>query len=311
MNDTHRPGTWRIGRLFGVDLLIRPSLLVLGAVLVVVFASRYDDWTDSNPYLLATIFVVSLYLSILVHEIAHLVFARSYGMRVESVTLHLLGGETLIAGQSRRPSQELLIAIVGPVASLAIALVAFAVSDQISDVTASDVVWSIGAVNLIVAGFNMIPGLPLDGGRVMRALIWMVTRREEVGIRVAALIGRATAIAVVLFAAVTFRDPGTDTINVLIALMVAVVLWQGATQALRSAGRSARINQLVARDIADREAVAPLGAAQLPADLHGSELLRAMAARPAEIYVLTEKDGSVFGVLTARAVDDAYQASRK
>lgn len=311
MNDTHRPGTWRIGRLFGVDLLIRPSLLVLGAVLVVVFAGRYEDWTDSNPYLLATIFVVSLYASILVHEIAHLVLARSYGMRVESVTLHLLGGETLIAGQSRRPSQELLISIAGPVASLVIALAAFAVSDWISDVTASDIVWSIGAVNLIVAAFNMIPGLPLDGGRVMRSLIWMITRQEEVGIRVAALIGRATAVGVVVFALATFRDAGADLLNVLIALMVAVVLWQGATHALRSAGRSARVNQLVARDIADRTAVPPLGATQLPADLHGSELLRAMAAQPAEIYVLTEKDGTVCGVLTARAVDDAYRASRK
>lgn len=311
MSDSHRPGAWRIGRLFGVDLLIRPSLLILGAILVVLFAQRYENWTDSNPYVLSTIFVVSLYVSILVHEIAHLLLARSYGMRVDSVTLHLLGGETLIAGQSRTPSQELLTSIAGPVASLVIALGAFGVSDALDTGTAADVVWSIAVVNLIVAIFNMIPGLPLDGGRVFRAIIWMITRNEETGIRVAGWIGRLTAAALVVFAVVTFRNVQDGTINLLVAVMVAVVLWQGASQALRSAGRSARINLLVAREIAVPGETPPVDAVLLPADLHGSELLRAMAARPADTYVLTEKDGSVFGVMTARAVDDAYRASRK
>ncbi|MFI5428493.1 site-2 protease family protein [Aeromicrobium sp. UC242_57] len=243
MSDSHRPGAWRIGRLFGVDLLIRPSLLILGAILVVVFAPRYENWTDTNPYVLSTIFVVSLYVSILVHEIAHLVMARSYGMRVDSVTLHLLGGETLIAGQSRTPSQELLTSIVGPAASLAIALGAFGVSDALGTGTAADVVWSIAVVNLIVAIFNMIPGLPLDGGRVFRAVIWMVTRDEEVGIRAAGWVGRLTAVALVVAALVTFGDAEEGVLNLLVAAMVAVVLWQGASQALRSAARTARINQ--------------------------------------------------------------------
>ncbi len=299
-----------MGRLFGVDLLIRPSLLILGAILVVLFAARYDEWTDANPYLLATIFVVSLYVSILVHEIAHLLLARSYGMRVESVTLHLLGGETLIAGQSRTPSQELLTSIAGPLASFAIAAGAFGIADVLDDQTASDVVWSIAVVNLIVAVFNMIPGLPLDGGRVFRAIVWMITRNEEAGIRAAGWIGRLTAVALVVWSVVTFRNAEESTINVLVAAMVGVILWQGATQALRGAGRSARINLLVARDIALPGQPAPEDAVALPADLHGSELLRAMAARPAETYVLTEKDGSVFGVMTSRAVDDAYRASR-
>lgn len=294
----------------GVDLLIRPSLLVLGALLVVAFAPRYENWTETNPYLLATIFVVSLYASILVHEIAHLVVARAYGMRVESVTLHLLGGETVIAGQSRTPSQELLISIVGPLASLAISLAAFAVSASMPLGTTSDIIWSIAAVNLIVAVFNMLPGLPLDGGRVFRAIIWMVTGNEETGIRAAAWIGRLAGVALVVAAAVTLPRGGNGVLNLVVAVFVGVVLWQGATQALRTAGDSARINLLVARDLAVVGAPAPEGAVPLPADLRGTDLLRAMSSRPAHTYVLTEKDGSVFGVLTTRAVDDAYRASR-
>jgi Zn-dependent protease len=311
VNPKDRPGTWRIGRIASVDLLIRPSLLVLGAVLIVAIAPRFDQWFNSNPYLLSAIFVVSLYVSILIHEIAHLVFARAYGMRVESVTLHMMGGETLIAGQSRYPSQELITAIVGPAASLLIAYCSFGVSRALTHSTAADIVWSIGAVNVMVAAFNMIPGLPLDGGRVMRSLIWMITRNEELGIRVAGWIGRFTALAVVAWACTTLGEGRDGLINLLIAIFIAAILWQGASQALRNAGRSARINALVARQLASKHAHADPSAVRIPADLHGAELLRAMAAQPSETYVLTENDGSVAGVLSAQAVDDAYRASKK
>ena len=98
-------GTWRLGRLGGVDLLIKPSIVLMGVVLVVLFTPRFDDRSDANPYALATAFVIALYVSVLVHELAHVFAARQFGMRVQSVTLHLLGGETLIEGESRTPWQ--------------------------------------------------------------------------------------------------------------------------------------------------------------------------------------------------------------
>jgi Zn-dependent protease len=295
----------------GVDVLIKPSLLVMGVALVLLFAPRYDDRSDTSPYILATVFVVALYISILIHEIAHVLAARAYRMRVDSVTLHLLGGETVIEGESRTPGQELVTSIVGPLASLAIALGAFAVSDSMGFSTTSDIIWSIAWVNLIVAGFNMLPGLPLDGGRVFRAVVWKATGNEETGVRVAGWIGRLTAVAVVAAAFFSFTDARDTTINVLIAALVGWFLWEGATDALRNAGRASRINLLVAREIGFAGATPPPGAESLSADLRGSDLLRAMAAHPAEAYALTEADGSVFGVLTSRAVDDAYRASRR
>ncbi|KAA1376302.1 M50 family metallopeptidase [Aeromicrobium fastidiosum] len=311
MSSSQRPGTWRIGRVVGVDVLIKPSLLLMGVALVVLFAPRWEDRSDTSPYLLATVFVVALYVSVLVHEIAHVLAARAYRMRVDSVTLHLLGGETVIEGESRTPVQELVTSIVGPLASLAIAAGAFAASDAMGFNIASDVVWSIAWVNLLVAGFNMLPGLPLDGGRVFRALVWQVTGREETGVRIAAWIGRATAVAVLVVALLTRGDTRDTTINLLIAAFVAWFLWEGASDALRNAGRTARINLLVARDIGFPGATPPPGAPTLSVDLRGSDLLRAMAAHPAEAYALTRPDGSVFGVLTSRAVDDAYRASRR
>nr|MCW2728314.1 hypothetical protein [Aeromicrobium sp.] len=310
MSSSQRPGTWRIARVAGVDVLIKPSLLVMGAALVLLFAPRWEDRSDTSPYVLATVFVVALYISVLVHEIAHVLAARAYRMNVDSVTLHLLGGETVIEGESRTPGQELVTSIVGPLASLAIALGAFAVSDSMGFNTTSDVIWSIAWVNLIVAGFNMLPGLPLDGGRVFRAIIWKVTGNEETGVRIAAWIGRFAAVAVVVVALLSIGDVRDTTVNLLIAALVAWFLWEGATDALRHAGRTARINLLAAREIGFAGATPPPGAEVLSVDLRGADLLRAMAAHPAEAYALMEPDGSVYGVLTSRAVDDAYRSSR-
>jgi Zn-dependent protease len=306
-----RAGTWRIGRVVGVDVLIKPSLLAAGAVLVLLFAPRWEDRSDTSPYVLATVFVVGLYVSVLVHELAHVVAARAYRMDVDSVTLHLLGGETVIEGESRTPGQELVTSIVGPLASLAIALAAFAVSGSMDVSTTSDILWSIAWVNLIVAAFNMLPGLPLDGGRVFRAIVWAVTGNERTGVVIAGWIGRFTAVAVVGLAVVSFTNARDTAINLAIALFVAWFLWAGATEALHHAELTARIDLLVARDIGFAGAQPPPGAEILSVDLRGADLLRAMAARPAEAYALTEPDGSVYGVLTSRAVDDAYRSSRR
>lgn len=302
-------GTWRLGRVGGVDLLIKPSIVLMGVVLVALFAPRFDDRSYANPYALATVFVIALYVSVFIHELAHVFAARQFGMRVQSVTLHLLGGETLIEGESRTPWQELWISISGPLTSLGIGISSLSLSRSM-DGTTSDILWSVGYVNILVAIFNMLPGLPLDGGRVFRAIIWQVTGREETGVRIAAWIGRAAAIGVVAFALLSRDGDKQLGVNIVIALLVAWFLWQGASDALRNASRSSRINMLVARVIVDTQQPPPEGAPRLSADLHGSALLRAMAAQPADVYALTEADGSVVGSLSARAVDDAYRASR-
>ncbi len=304
-------GTWRLGHVGGVDLLVKPSIIVMGVVLVALFAPRFDDNSDANPYALAAAFVIALYVSVFVHELAHVFVARWFGMRVQSVTLHLLGGETLIEGESRTPWQELAISIAGPLTSLAIGLGAWWASAGMAAGTTHDVVRSVAYVNVLVAIFNMLPGLPLDGGRVFRAIIWQVTGREETGIRIAAWIGRAAAIGIVVFALLSSgsgRDLGT---NLVIAMLVGWFLWQGAGQALRHASRSSRVNLLNARSLADTQHPPPTAAPRLPADLHGADLLRAMAAQPSDIYALTESDGTIVGSLSTRAVDDAYRASRR
>lgn len=298
-----------MGRVAGADLLVKPSLLVMGVVLVVVFATRFDDQSTANPFLLAIAFVVGLYASVLVHELAHVVAARGYGMTVQSVTLHLLGGETIIEGESKTPLQELWVAGVGPLASAAIGGACLA-ADGLFSGTAGSLLTAMGLVNLLVAAFNLIPGLPLDGGRVLRALIWGVTGRELVGIRIAAWIGRGAAVAVlaVVVALLISRQDGY-LLDLVVAILVAGFLWAGSTQALQRLASRERLDLLVARNLADHRAPVPAGAVELPADLRGEDLLRAISAHPADHYVLTETDGTVAGVLSLTAVDTAFRGT--
>lgn len=303
------PGTLRLGRFSGIDLLIRPSLLVMVAVLVYLFAPRFANDMGTNPYVLASLFVVALYVSVLVHEIAHVVVARRYRMPVASVTLHLLGGETAIEGESRKPSQEFWTSVVGPLASLAIGGAAWFVANGMDDGNARTVMGAIAAVNVLVGAINLVPGLPLDGGRVFRAIVWAATGREATGIKAAGWMGRIFAvIAVALPAFWLYQDNETaSAADVALGLLVGWFLWTGASHALRGADRTARLNILNARRLADVGTEPPADAPSLSADLGGVALLRAMAATPSDVYRLTETDGRTYGQLRADRVDAAYR----
>lgn len=311
MTDRHPgpAGAWRLGRLAGVDLYVRPGLLVMAVVLVLLFAPRYEG-RDVNAHLLAATLVLAIYLSVLLHELAHVVAARRYRMPVHSVTLHLLGGETVIEGQSRTPGQEFWTSVVGPLASAAVGIAAFAVSDVLGDGTTGDLAWSLGFVNVLVAVFNLLPGLPLDGGRVLHALVWALTRRESTGITVAGWLGRIAALAAVAVGIFSFNRGGqTAATDLAVALLVAWFLWQGASDALRQGSRTARIAHLDAGRLAEPDPGTP-GLPELPAGLSGANLLRAISLRPAEAYRLVDAEGNTVGILRTERIDQAYREGR-
>ena len=216
----------------GVDILIAPSLLIMGVLLVLVFAPRFesggfDGGGATSGYQGATLFVLGLYASVFLHELAHLVAARGFGLHVRSITLHLLGGETAIDSPGRTPVQEFVIAVVGPVISIAIGVACFVLD------AGSAVVAALGWINIVVGVFNLLPGLPLDGGRALRATIWQVSGRPDAGTRFTAWAGRliAVALVVVTLLRVDFDGP-TWSVDVAFAVLVAWYLWEGASHAL-------------------------------------------------------------------------------
>lgn len=298
----------RLGRIAGTDIEARPSLLIAAAVLVLLIAPRYAP-TDAPAYAIAAVLVGALYLSILLHELAHLAAAKAYRMPVRAVTLHLMGGETAIEGGSRRPGQEIVTAAVGPLVSAVLALLAVSASRVVGSIP-GDVLWLLGWLNLLLALFNLVPALPLDGGRVLRGAVWALTGSQSRGLVVTAWSGRGCA--VLLIGGVVALNGGGDgsrlVLDVLIAGVLAVFLWLGAESALRQARWQRRVGELSARALARP---LPEGAVPdwpgLDVDARGETLVRALAQDPAERYLLLAPDGTPVGVLERSDVDEAYR----
>ena len=155
-----------------------------------------------------------------------------------------------------------------------------------------------------------MPGLPLDGGRVLRSIIWGLTGSEAKGVRIAGRIGRIAGVGLVALAVAVLLGEGSLALGrALLILAVALFLWQGATAALNHGVLQARIGSISATGLME-PVTPPYGAKPIGAGLSGRSLLTAMAENPAEAYALVDHEGRVVGTLFASAVDRAYRESR-
>lgn len=186
----------RVGRIAGVEIRIDASWLVIAALIAWVFFARidelYDDLEVAEEAALAAGAAAVFFASVLVHELAHSLVARRRGIEVEGITLFLFGGATESRVESKEPRDELLIAAVGPLTSFLVAGVLWAVAVVVGS-PGEAVAGTIGFLawlNLALAVFNVLPGFPLDGGRVLRAIVWWVTGDLGRATRVAATGGR-------------------------------------------------------------------------------------------------------------------------
>jgi Zn-dependent protease len=208
----------RAGRLLGIPLWIHASwFVVLGLVVwsvTVEFGAAQPDLPLAERSTMAVLTGVAFFACLAVHEVAHAVVARRFGVVVKGITLFLLGGVAEIEGELPSPGSEFAVALAGPATSVVLGSVfAFgsAWADRLGWAGAEGVLFTLAAVNLGVAVFNLIPGLPLDGGRILRAAIWRRTGSFVRATRVAALGGRIVAgllVAVGLVALVTGHPEG-------------------------------------------------------------------------------------------------------
>ena len=145
-------------------------------------------------YVAGLAFAVLLYLSILLHEASHAISARHYGLPVNSISIHFLGGATEIGGEAKSPRAEFVIAVVGPLTSLAVGAVSVGLWYVLPDGLLRLAVQGLAVANLVVGALNLVPGLPLDGGRVLRAAVWKVGGDPLRATVVAAWGGRVVAV---------------------------------------------------------------------------------------------------------------------
>lgn len=238
-----RPGIF-LGRLAGVPVYLAPSWFVIALVVVVVFAPQVQEAVGLLPpatFAVAAVYAVLLLVSVLVHEFAHALTARALGLPVQQVVADLWGGHTQFADEAPTPGRSALVAVVGPLANGLLAGMGAAVTPLVQGDVTRLLVLALVFSNAFVAVFNLAPGLPLDGGRVVESLVWAVSGRRWAGTLAAGWCGRVVAAAALVWGLVlpllAGRRPSAFT--VVWSLMIAVLLWQGAGSAV-SLGRLRR-----------------------------------------------------------------------
>ncbi|MEV3926346.1 site-2 protease family protein [Actinomadura coerulea] len=296
-----RPGLL-MGRVFGVPVYVSPSWFLVAVLVTVMFEGQVDG-VVSRPlsYLVAFTYAVLLYGSVFVHELSHAVTARAFGLPVRSVTLHILGGETSIEREAPTPGREFLIAFAGPLVNLVLAGLGLLVHAVVPmpDV-ALLLLEALTFANLLVGLFNLLPGLPLDGGRLVRAVVWKVTGRSRSGGVFAGWVGRGVAIACLVAGAYlatysTGEGGGIGWLALLWSALVASFIWVGATQSIRAERVRDRIPQLSARRLARR-------ATLVTADVPLAEAVRRAREDHAGAIVIADHDGRPLGLVSEKAV---------
>jgi Zn-dependent protease len=256
------PGTFRIGQLAGADVLVSSTWFIVAGLIAVVVAPRIDEARPdlgALKYVAGLAFAVILYLSVLLHEASHAYMARHYGYRVTSITLHFLGGMTAIDSEAKRPRQEFWIAVVGPITSIAVGAGALGLWFVTPDGLLQVAVEGLAGANLLVGVLNLVPGLPLDGGRVLKAAVWGISGDQHRGSIVAGWTGRVVAAMALLWPTVQQQVLGVepDIVDYILGFVVALFLWSGATASINSARVRRRLPVLQARVLARRTLTVP------------------------------------------------------
>jgi Zn-dependent protease/CBS domain-containing protein len=291
----------QVGSVFGVPVRIAPSWLIFALVIAAgyaqIVAANLPQLSVAGTYAVAGLFVVLLLLSVFLHELGHAVVSQRLGIRVRGMTLWMLGGFTEMEREAPRPGAEFLIAVVGPVVSLVLGGAGLAARAALpAGTVAAELASQVALANLAVGVFNLLPGLPLDGGRVLQAGVWKLTGSRRRGLIAAGWAGRVLAGMVVLAAVIPLlmggRALGT---GVVFTVLIAFFLWSGASQALRSAGLTDRLAGVSAGSLA-RPAL------PMSPDTPLGEALRQAAVAGARAIVVVDGQGRPTGLVVEQAV---------
>ncbi|MFJ1750435.1 site-2 protease family protein [Streptomyces sp. NPDC088116] len=281
-----------MGRPFGVPVYVAPSWFLVAALITWIFGGQLDRVLPDLGglrYLVSLFFAVAFYASVLVHELAHTVAALRFKLPVRRIQLQFFGGVSEIEKESETPGREFILAFVGPLLSLVLAGVFYLGLLAVDAGTVPGVLLAgLMISNLIVAVFNLLPGLPLDGGRMLRAVVWKITGKPMSGTVAAAWVGRALAVAVLIglplltqtgvLGASTEHVSGMETVtDALLAAILAAIIWTGAGNSLRMARLREHLPELQARALTRRavpvESSTPLSEALRRANEAGARAL--------------------------------------
>lgn len=290
-----------LGKIFGVPVTLAWSWFIIAAFTVVVYGpvlQGNNPALGSAAYTIAFAYAVLLLISVLVHELAHALSARVFGWPTEKIVLNLWGGHTQFENFTATPGRSVVVALAGPATNIVLALGAWLVLMSASLPSVAELLTNIFMwANLLIGIFNVLPGLPLDGGRIVESIVWKITGSQAKGTVAAGWAGRiiVVGLGVWFIALPVISGNAPDLSLLLITLLVGSFLWLGASGAIAQGAMRQRL-PLVRADSLSRSAIG------LPAWSTVAHVLAASGNGRSET-VVCGADGRPQGVVDAAAIN--------
>ena len=299
-------GALLMGRPFGVPVYVTPTWFLIAGLITWIFGGQIDvvlPGLGEARYLVALFFAVAFYGSVLIHELAHTVVALHYKLPVRRIQLQFFGGVSEIEKEAETAGREFWLAFSGPLLSLVLGAVFLGGMQLVESGTVPGVLLTaLMLSNVVVALFNLLPGLPLDGGRMLRAAVWKMTGNPMSGTLTAAWAGRLLALVVLVgmpTVAAYQAEPGqnidTTLVDAVLGAVLAAIIWNGATSSVRVARLRQHLPELRARSLA-RSAVT------VAHDTPLAEALRRVEAAHAHGLVIVDGRGDPVALVKESAV---------
>ena len=293
--------SWRVGRVAGIEVRVDTSWAVIALLITYSMYLRlsmlYPELSGGGAVALAILSAVLFFGSVLVHELAHAVVSQARGIRVQDITLFLFGGATRARVESRGPGDEFLIALVGPLTSGILAGLFGIVAGLGGEVLSRPLAGTLGYLawtNLLLAAFNLVPGFPLDGGRLLRSAIWKATGSLGRATRIASVAGQGVGWLLVA-AGVAFLLAG----DLAGGIWFAFIGWF-LVQAARSSYQDLQLQQLL-RGV-EAEDVMAADLVRIPPELSLQDAVDDYFMRYDHSAFPVEEQGRTIGLLTLRGV---------
>lgn len=294
----------RLGRIHGVEVTVDPSWFIFAAVIAWLLGQNFTSGptpvvaSSMAGFALGLLGAVLFFVSVLSHELSHAVVAQRKGIAVPRITLFIFGGVAQIAEEPHTAGDEVKIALAGPALSFVLGALLYAlgtVSGNIGSAAGASLFHTVGAANLFLGTFNLLPGFPLDGGRVLRAAVWQATGNFVKATKVAAISGRVIAMLMMALGA-TLALLGRDPVDGIWLVMIGLFLHSAAQGAYRH--------------VTAGQASPPVGQLMTPAPawvpsyaLLDDGLHQQLAASRDRAVPVVGPDGMIAGVLTAETLE--------
>lgn len=297
--DRRSPHGWLVGRVRGVPVYLGRSWPIIAVGVVVLFGPSVPlRGSPVARYAVAAAYALLLLGSVLAHEAGHAAMARRVGARVDRVVADLWGGHTVYDSERVRPGTEALVAGAGPVANVVVAGVAWALVHVTTGPVLDLLIGAVLYTNLFVAVFNLLPGLPLDGGYLVDALVWRVTGSRATGMVVAGWCGRVVTVAVAgwFVGLPLLRGEGFSLNGLVWLMLIGGFLWVGASQAVLAGAARRRLERVSVGEVMRPAAVVAAHAST------GRVVAELVATGGAQYAVVLGPDRAPVGVVDPEAL---------